>query len=180
MILIHLVTGRGLTQLRRRSITSLNKVVFTPRRSITSLNKVIFTSSCESSGREGIVRSIDTNNLELKLAKHTDHGGDGDGTNPEELFAAGYSSCFNGALQFQAAQHKIKCGPSLTTAAVSFGTTDTGVGLSVKLSVLVEGVQPAVAFQLADLAHAFCPYSKAIDGNIEVTLDSKAVPTGTL
>ena len=94
--------------------------------------------------------------------------------------APGYSSCFNGALQFQAAQHKIKCGPSLTTAAVSFGTTDTGVGLSVKLSVLVEGVQPAVAFQLADLAHAFCPYSKAIDGNIEVTLDSKAVPTGTL
>ena len=151
-------------------------------RSFSSLNKIIFTSTCESNGREGVVRSVGDSgsNLELQLEKHVGHGGKGNATNPEELFAAGFASCFNGALQHQAQQHSIACGPSLTTAAVNFGTTDTGVGLSVHLSVLVEGVQPAVAFQLADLAHSFCPYSKAVDGNIDVTLESKAVPTGSL
>ena len=147
------------------------------------LNQVIFTSACESMGRVGVVRSEGDSgsNLELKLEKHPSHGGGkGSATNPEELFAAGYSSCFNGALQHQAVQHNIPCGPSTTTAEVSFGTTDSGVGIAVQLFVKVENVQPAVAFQLADLAHAFCPYSKAIDGNIEVLITSKAVPQRSL
>ena len=155
-----------------------------PRRFFsTSLNKIIFTSICESSGREGVVKSIgDTgSNLVLKLEKHPAHGGGkGNATNPEELFAAGYSSCFNGALQHMAEVHSIPCGPSLTRAEVSFGTTDSGVGLGVNIFVQIENVEPAVAFQLTDLAHAFCPYSNAVKGNIDVALRSKAVPSGSL
>ena len=104
------------------------------------------------------------------------HGdGAGGATNPEELFAAGYSACFNGALQHMAATHEIKCGASFTTAAVDFGLTDGGVGLAVALSVEVEDVDAATATKLADLAHAFCPYSKAVEGNIAVSVAAKAI-----
>jgi Ohr subfamily peroxiredoxin len=130
-----------------------------------SLSKVIFSESATSDGREGRVKSA---NLDLKLEMHVDHGGPGGAPNPEELFAAGYAACFNGALQFQAAQHNIECGPSESTAVVDFGLDDSGVGLAVKLKVVIEGVDAPTATKLAELAHSFCPYSKAVDGNIDV------------
>ena len=149
----------------------------TRTRAMSSLNKVIFTSTCKSTGREGTVESIGDSGsgLSLNLEMHKDHGGKGGATNPEELFAAGYSACFNGALQFMAAQNKIECGPSTTTAAVQFGTTDSGVGLAVQLSVEIEGVDQATADQLAALAHDFCPYSKATSGNIDVAVTAAGV-----
>lgn len=96
------------------------------------------------------------------------------GTNPEELFACGYASCYNGALQFVAGKNEIKCGPSETTASVSFGPTATGVGIAVKLDVRIADVDAATAKKLGELAHDFCPYSKATRGNIVV--DINAVP----
>ena len=147
-------------------------------RAMTSLDKVIFTSTCKSTGRDGKVESIGDSGsgLSLNLELHKDHGGKGGATNPEELFAAGYSACFNGALQFMAAQNKIECGPSTTTAAVQFGTTtEGGVGLAVQLSVEIEGVDQATADQLAALAHDFCPYSKATSGNIDVDVTAAGV-----
>ena len=158
------------------SATALLRNAAQHSRTVSTLNKVIFTSTCKSTGREGKVESVGDSgsSLSLDLEKHTDHGGKGGATNPEELFAAGYSACFNGALQFMAAQNKIECGPSTTTAAVQFGVTDDGVGLAVKLNVEVEGVDQATADQLASLAHGFCPYSKAVSGNIAV--DVSAAP----
>ena len=146
-------------------------------RMMSSLNKVIFTSQCKSTGREGTVESVGDSNsgLSLTLEKHTDHGGKGGATNPEELFAAGYSACFNGALQFMAAQHKIDCGDSVTTAAVDFGTTESGVGLAVRLSVEIQGVDQSTADRLAALAHDFCPYSNATRGNIDVDVTALGV-----
>jgi len=144
---------------------------------VTELNKVIFVSTCKSDGREGTVESVGDSgsNLKLNLEKHVHAGGKGEATNPEELFAAGYSACFNGALQFQAAQHKIKCGPSVTTAAVSFGTTNSGVGLAVKIHTTIEGVDYKTACELAELAHSFCPYSKATIGNISVEVTATGI-----
>merc|ERR1711865_518855 len=119
-----------LRQTRRLNIPSLR------RGFAESLNKVVFTSTCQSTGREGTVKSVGDSGsgLDLKLEKHVGHGGKGAATNPEELFAAGYSACFNGALQFMANKHEISCGPSSTTAAVDFGLTDSGVGLAVKIN----------------------------------------------
>jgi organic hydroperoxide reductase OsmC/OhrA len=182
----------------------------------------------------------------LRFVSFFPAGGEGGTTNPEELFAAGYSACFNGALQFKARAEEIACGPSTTTAHCSFGEaghdrnisyillqlhpcrvfhcrsvhvekpaastpavthlltastpppqvltkhrhghphittparqlrklrpspaglTDSGVGLAVKLHVVVEDVDNETATKLAALAHGFCPYSKATNGNIDV------------
>ena len=72
-------------------------------------------------------------------------------------------------------KHEISCGPSSTTAAVDFGLTDSGVGLAVKINVEIEGVDADTANKLADLAHDFCPYSKATRGNIDVEVTATAV-----
>lgn len=90
------------------------------------------------------------------------------GSNPEELFACGYASCFNGAMVFVAGQNNIPLTSCETTAHVSFGPTDSGVGIAVKLETTAHGVDQATADKLGELTHAFCPYSKATRGNIEV------------
>jgi len=148
-------------------------------RNFASLQKVIFTATCESDAgtREGHVKSIGNSNLDLKLEKHTDHGGKGGATNPEELFAAGYSACFNGALRLVADKNGIKIGDSTVTADCSLGVVSqevTGgvplrVGIAVKIHAKVAGVEDdAAAQKVADLAHEFCPYSRATRGNIDV------------
>ena len=138
------------------------------------LTKIIFTSTCKSTGgRVGTVESVGDSGsgLKLNLEKHVNHGGgEGKATNPEELFAAGYSSWFNGALQHMAATHNISCGDSTVTAAVHFGTTENGVGLGVDLTVDIQDCTAQDANKLADLAHDFCPYSRATRDNIEVNI----------
>ena len=134
------------------------------------LKKVAYTTAATAhGGRAGHVRSAD-GLVDFDLAQP--------GTtpepavNPETLFAAGYAACFQGALANRAkAVHDIDTSDSTVTATVSFGGTDDGgVGLAVELQVQIPGVDSETAQKLVELAHKFCPYSKATRDNIEVTL----------
>mmetsp|Transcript_159678 Transcript_159678/g.512375 ORF Transcript_159678/g.512375 Transcript_159678/m.512375 type:complete len:178 (-) Transcript_159678:117-650(-) len=148
--------------------------------SFGSLSKVIFTANAESDvgTREGKVKSFGEHNgnLDLKLEKHPGHGGKGGGTNPEELFACGYAACFNGALRLVAVKNGIKIGSSSVKVSVSLGveseTVTAGVplrlGLAAKVHAEIEGVDGPTAQKCADLAHEFCPYSRATRGNMDV------------
>jgi Ohr subfamily peroxiredoxin len=135
----------------------------------TQLTKVLYTTAATAKGgRAGHVRSAD-GLLDVDLAQP--------GTspeprlNPETLFASGYSACFQGALANRAKTVGIDTSNSTVTAEVSFGTTDDGgVGLAVELKVQIPGVDAEKARELVDMAHQFCPYSKATRDNIEVTL----------
>jgi Ohr subfamily peroxiredoxin len=133
------------------------------------LNKVAYTTSATAKGgRAGHVRSAD-GLVDFDLAQP--------GTtpqpavNPETLFAAGYSACFQGALANRAKTQGIDTSDSTVTANVSFGPSeDGGFGLAVELEVSIPNVDAAKAQELVELAHQFCPYSKATRDNIEVTL----------
>lgn len=133
------------------------------------LTKVAYTTSAEAhGGRAGHVRSAD-GVIDLDLAQP--------GTsptpkaNPETLFASGYAACFQGALANRATTLGIDTSDSTVIAEVSFGPSeDGGFGLAVELKVNIPGVDEAKARELVDLAHAFCPYSKATRGNINVAL----------
>jgi Ohr subfamily peroxiredoxin len=95
----------------------------------------------------------------------------GPAANPETLFAAGYSACFQGALLNRAKTQGVDTSDSTVTANVSFGPSeDGGFGIAVELEVSIPGVDAAKAQELVELAHQFCPYSKATRDNIEVTL----------
>jgi lipoyl-dependent peroxiredoxin len=125
-------------------------------------------------GRDGKVTSSD-GVLDVALGMPKSLGGSGaDGaTNPEQLFAAGYSACFDSALNLVARQEKKKI-QSNVTAEVSIGKdTDGGFKLGVVLSVAVNGVELDEAKQLVEKAHGVCPYSKATNGNIDVELHTE-------
>jgi len=133
---------------------------------LTKVNYV--TSATVKGGRAGHVRSAD-GLVEFDLAQP--------GTtpepavNPETLFAAGYAACFQGALFNRAKTKRVDTSDSAVTAHVSFGPSeDGGFGLAVELEVSIPGVEPALAQELVELAHQFCPYSKATRDNIVVTL----------
>merc|ERR1712151_893669 len=114
--------------------------------------------------------------------KHPAHGGKGGATNPEELFAAGYAACFNGALRLCADKNGIKIGDSAVQASVSLGVVSQEmtagvplrVGLAAKVHAEVADVDDATAQKLAEMAHEFCPYSRATRGNIDVTVSGSA------
>jgi osmotically inducible protein OsmC len=123
-------------------------------------------------GRNGHVET-DDGLLKFDLSVPKGMGGPGKPgtTNPEQLFACGYSACFGGAVDFVASQEKVKVGPVHVTAAVSFNADDSGFFLSVVLTVSVEGVDRATAERLVRRAHEeVCPYSKATRNNIKVEL----------
>ncbi|QBF27859.1 organic hydroperoxide resistance protein [Pseudomonas tructae] len=122
-------------------------------------------------GRDGSSRSSD-GKLEVKLSTPKELGGaGGDGTNPEQLFAAGYSACFIGALKFVAGQEK-KALPadSAITAKVGIGQIPGGFGLDIDLHINLPGLAQAEAQKLVDAAHQVCPYSNATRGNVDVRL----------
>ncbi len=123
-------------------------------------------------GREGNVKSSDgILDLEVRLPKELGGKG-GEYTNPEQLFAAGYSACFGGALNLVALQNKIKLKNSKVTTVVGIGQTDEGgFGLEVTIKVEMPGIEKEVAQDLLEKAHQICPYSLATRGNIEVTLE---------
>ncbi|WP_431855623.1 organic hydroperoxide resistance protein [Azospirillum sp.] len=129
------------------------------------------TQATASGGRDG--RAVSANGtLDVTLNTPKELGGaGGEGTNPEQLFAAGYSACFLGALKFVAAKEKAKIpADASVTAAVGIGPRDdgTGFGLKVALTISLPGVERAEAEALAQKAHIVCPYSHATRGNIEV------------
>ena len=120
--------------------------------------------------RAGHVRS-DNGRLDLDLAVPEEFGGPGGATNPEELFAAGYSACFQGALAVAGSKREIDTSESEVTARVHLTPPD--MNLSVELEVMIPGVDAETAEKLAESAHRICPYSRATKGNIEVTLSSR-------
>ena len=127
-------------------------------------------------GREGHVKSSD-GKIDLNLSMPKEIGGKGgEGTNPEQLFAAGYAACFDSALQLVIGKQKVKDVTSTeVTAEVSLlkDEEDNGFRLGVKLHVLVNGVAQEKASELVEAAHQVCPYSKATRGNIEVEVSQK-------
>jgi lipoyl-dependent peroxiredoxin len=130
------------------------------------------TRATATGGRDGEARSED-GRFAVKLSTPKELGGaGGDGTNPEQLFAAGYSACFIGALKVAGAQLKIKV-PAETsvTATVGIGPrSEGGFGITADLEVRLPGVERADAEKVVEAAHQICPYSNATRGNIHVGL----------
>ncbi|MER6434977.1 organic hydroperoxide resistance protein [Streptomyces sp. NPDC001185] len=121
-------------------------------------------------GRDGYVTSQD-GQIELKVAMPPALGGDGNGTNPEQLFAAGYSACFHSALVMVGRREGYDLSGSTVAAKVGIGPNKRrGYGLAVALSVSLPGVERDVAAKFVDAAHEVCPYSNATRDNIEVTI----------
>jgi len=131
--------------------------------------KVLYTAKTHTTGgrEKGVARSSD-GRLDVRLSTP---GAKGEGTNPEQLFAAGWSACFEGALGVVAKQQKIAL-PEDTAidAEVDLNLDDGGFFLRARLNVSIPGVEREVAEALVKAAHEVCPYSKATRGNIDVTL----------
>ncbi|MDA8354380.1 MAG: organic hydroperoxide resistance protein [Firmicutes bacterium] len=140
--------------------------------------KPLYTAEATTTGgRDGYVRTSD-NQLDLKVSTPKEMGGSGgDATNPEQLFAAGYSACFGSALSLVMQKKNIQAdGEPKVTAAVTIGedASDGGFALAVTLTVDIPGVDEEQSRKLAEEAHQVCPYSKATRDNIEVQLKAKA------
>lgn len=137
-----------------------------------SIDKVLYRASAEATGgREGQAISSD-GVLDVALTTPRELGGNGArGTNPEQLFAAGYAACFLGALKHVAGAAKIKLPEdSSIEGIVGIGPIPAGFGIEVELKISLPGLEQAQAKALVDKAHSVCPYSNATRGNIEVTL----------
>jgi lipoyl-dependent peroxiredoxin len=129
----------------------------------------VYTAQARSSGdaRNGRVDSSD-GQLSHQVAFPPQMGGSGEGTNPEQLFAAGYAACFHQALKLAASKEQIKVPDSSVDVAVGIGPDETSFALAVALTVYAPGLDQATADRLAEAAHQLCPYSKATRGNIPV------------
>ncbi|MGN6741341.1 organic hydroperoxide resistance protein [Dyella sp. KULCS107] len=137
-----------------------------------SIENVLYRAHAQATGgRDG--RAISSDNvLDVKLTTPKELGGaGGTGTNPEQLFAAGYSACFLGAMKFVAGQQKIVL-PADTRieGSVGIGPIPAGFGIEVALTISVPGMERSAAEALVAKAHEVCPYSNATRGNIDVTL----------
>ncbi|OZB61685.1 MAG: organic hydroperoxide resistance protein [Lysobacterales bacterium 14-68-21] len=137
-----------------------------------SIENVLYRAHAKATGgRDGRAVSSD-GVLDIQLTVPKELGGSGaTGTNPEQLFAAGYSACFIGALKFVAGQEK-RVLPADTSieGTVGIGQIPTGFGIEVELKIHIPGLERAVVEDLVQKAHVVCPYSNATRGNIDVTL----------
>lgn len=135
----------------------------------TQIEKVLYTGKTHTTGgRNGASQSSD-GRLDIKLSSP---GTSGAGTNPEQLFAAGWSACFIGAIGAAAAARKIKLPADLAVdTEVDLGTNADGYALQARLNVSLPGLDGDVARELVEAAHQTCPYSKATRGNIGVTIN---------
>ncbi|MEY5098476.1 MAG: hypothetical protein RJA36_1195 [Pseudomonadota bacterium] len=136
-----------------------------------TLNQVLYTANTRTTGgREGRAVS-DDGLLDVTLSLPKQLGGAGTATNPEQLFAAGYSACFIGALRHVAGIKKVAVPADVAVdASVDIGPIPAGFGIAAKLVVHLPGLDRAVAQDLVDSAHQVCPYSNATRGNINVDL----------
>lgn len=134
-------------------------------------DKVLYTAEATSTGdgRSGHVTSSD-HRLDLDLAPPAEMGGSGEGTNPEQMFAAGYAACFHSALRLVARRARVDPGASAVTAQVGIGPEGDAYGLQVTLVISLPGLDRDKARELAETAHHVCPYSRATRGNISVEL----------
>jgi len=135
---------------------------------MATLDKVLYTARAHTTGgRDGASRT-DDGRLDVKLSSP---GTSGTGTNPEQLFAAGYSACFIGALKAVAGKMKLAMPQDVAVdAEVDLGPVANAYGIAVRLQVHLPGMERAQAQALVDAAHQVCPYSNATRGNIDVTL----------
>jgi Ohr subfamily peroxiredoxin len=134
----------------------------------TTLDKVLYTAKAHTTGgRDGQSRT-DDGRLEVKLSPP---GQAGNGTNPEQLFAAGYAACFIGAIKAVAGKMKVTVPNDVAIdSEVDLGPTTNGYGIAVRLNVSLPGMERAAAQQLVDAAHQVCPYSNATRNNIDVKI----------
>ncbi|PPC76461.1 organic hydroperoxide resistance protein [Pokkaliibacter plantistimulans] len=137
-----------------------------------AIEQVLYRAQATATGgRDG--RAISSDNvLDVKLTTPKELGGaGGNGTNPEQLFAAGYSACFLGAMKFVGARDKIRVPADVAIEGhVGIGAIPNGFGIEVELKISLPGLERAVAEELVNKAHIVCPYSNATRGNIDVTL----------
>src|SRR5881409_4112886 len=136
-----------------------------------SVNVLYKTSAKATGGRDGTAQTLD-GALDVKLATPKELGGGGGaGTNPEQLFAAGYSACFIGAMKAVAARQKVQLPADVSiTADVGIGPIPAGFGIQVAMQISVPGWEREATEKLVQAAHQVCPYSNATRGNIDVTL----------
>lgn len=135
---------------------------------MTEPANVLYTARTDTTGgRDGASRSAD-GRLDIKLSRP---GGPGNGTNPEQLFAAGWSACFEGAIGLAARKMKVALPPDLAIdAELDLNLADGAYFLRARLNVSLPGLDPEVAQILVDAAHQTCPYSKAIRNNVDVLI----------
>jgi osmotically inducible protein OsmC len=135
--------------------------------SITAIEKVIYTAKARTmGGRDGGSSRTSDGALDVKLATP---GGHGTGTNPEQLFAAGWSACFLSAIKLVAAKQKVRLPADVAIdAEIDLGTNDGHYLIQARLNVSLPGIDREIAQQIVDAAHMECPYSKATHGNINV------------
>jgi len=140
---------------------------------MNTLQNVLYTADVTSTGgRQGYAKS-DDNNLNVTLSTPAGLGGSGgEGTNPEQLFGAGYAACFIGAMGVVAGKMGIEL-PTQTSvnAKVAIGPIENGFGIAATLNVSLVDMDRTQAQALVDTAHQVCPYSNATRGNIEVTIN---------
>ena len=138
--------------------------------------EVVYTteSTATGGGRDGHVKSAD-GRIDLETRPPKAMGGNGEGTNPEQLFSAGYAACFLGALRLVAGKSKVTLGDATNvTVEIGFGKDSAGgFGLTGKIVGYLPGVDQSVADELVEQAHQVCPYSKATRGNVGVDVSAK-------
>jgi Ohr subfamily peroxiredoxin len=143
--------------------------------SVIPIEKVLYTAKAHTTGgREGGASRTSDGRLDVKLSVP---GTTGSGTNPEQLFAVGWSACFLSAIKLVAASMKVKLPPEVAVdPEVDLGMTNGGYLLQARLNVSLPGIEPGVAQAIVDGAHRECPYSKATHGNINVVTTVKTEP----
>jgi lipoyl-dependent peroxiredoxin len=146
---------------------------------MTGPTKVLATmaASCEGGRTNGKAALTGDGGSNGRLWFHMEHakglGGSGEGTNPEQLFALGYATCFNSAVLFVAAQKKIEAAKAKVTCEVDIGPREGGgFALQARLTLHVPGLSPEQTKELLDAAHEVCPYSNATRGSMPVTLEA--------
>jgi Ohr subfamily peroxiredoxin len=137
------------------------------------LAKVVYTAEASvQGGREHGHGETSDGQLDVTLRLPHEMGGEGDGTNPEQLFAVGYAACFEGALGAVARREKVELGdPSIDSKVSLITTEERGFNVAVELDVTLPSIEdPAEAARIVEAAHHVCPYSNATRGNVEVKL----------
>lgn len=138
---------------------------------MTALSKVLYTAKAHTTGGRDGQSVTDDGLLNVKLTPPKAMGGAGTATNPEQLFAAGYSACFMGAMKHVAGMKKIAVPADASIdAEVDIGPIAAGFGIAARLTVSLPGMDRAAAEDLVNTAHKVCPYSNATRGNIDVTI----------
>lgn len=137
-----------------------------------SIEKVLYRAHAHATGGRDGRATVAEGNLDFRLTTPRQLGGaGGEGANPEQLFAAGYSACFLGAMKFVAARDKEQLPAEISVdGSVGIGAIPNGFGIEVELKISLPGMDHDAAQALVDKAHIVCPYSNATRGNIDVTL----------